>query len=127
VAAEISYQYQIRARDAAGNVSAPGNLVTVTTPPGQTGLFVDDFETGNLSKWTSVSGLAVQQQDVFSGNWGARAASTGAAAWAYKTLSPGQNDLYYRVRFKVLNQNSTVNLLKFRTGSGGSLLGVYVA
>ncbi|HSM38247.1 MAG TPA: DNRLRE domain-containing protein, partial [Candidatus Limnocylindrales bacterium] len=31
-AADTTYQYQVRARDAAGNVSAPSNTATVTTP-----------------------------------------------------------------------------------------------
>lgn len=33
VAPATSYQYQLRARDAANNVSTPGNIASVTTPP----------------------------------------------------------------------------------------------
>jgi fibronectin type 3 domain-containing protein len=126
VASEITYSYQVRARDAAGNVSGLSNTATVTIPPGETGVFVDGFETGNLSKWTSVTGLTVQQQQVFSGSWAARGTSTGAATWAYKTLPSTQTSLYYRIRFKVVSLGSTVNLMKFRTGSGTSLLGYYL-
>ena len=94
------------------------NIASVTPPPGQAGLFIDDFETGNLSRWTIVTGLTAQQQEFFSGSWGARGNSTGAATWAYKQLSPGQTSLYYRIRFKIVNHNGTVNLMKFRTGAG---------
>jgi len=65
-------------------------------------------------------------QEVYAGSWAARATSTGAATWAYKRLDASQTSLYYRIRFKLLSQASNVNLLKFRTGSGTSLLGVYV-
>jgi len=76
-----------------------------------------------LSKWTSVTGLVAQQQEVYAGSWAARGTSTGAATWAYKRLDASQTSLYYRIRFKLLSQASNVNLLKFRTGSGTSLLG----
>jgi hypothetical protein len=127
VAAELTYRYEVRARDAAGNPSALSGAASVTTPAGENGLFADDFESGGWSKRTSNAGLTVQQQQVFSGSWAARANSTGAATWAYKRLDATQTSLYYRIRFKLISQASTVNLLKFRTASGGSLLGVYVA
>jgi len=112
----------------AGNPSGLSAAASVTTPPGESGLFSDDFEGGSLSRWTAVTGpLVAQQQQVFSGSWAARATSTGAATWAYKRLDASQASLYYRIRFKVVSQASNVNLLKFRTDSGVSLLGVYVA
>ena len=127
VSAEVTYRYEVRALDAAGNESAPSNPVAVTTRPGQAGLFADDFETGNLSRWTSVSGLGVQQADVFSGSWAARGTSTGAATWGYKQLSESQTELYYRIRFKMAAPPAgSVYLLKFRTATGSSLLGLYV-
>jgi hypothetical protein len=124
---ELTYRYQVRARDAAGNVSALSDVATATTPA-RGALFSDDFESGSLSKWTSVSGLVVQQEQVFSGAWAARGTSTGAATWAYERLDASQVSLYYRIRFNLVSQAaSNVNLLKFRTGSGASLLGVYVS
>jgi chitodextrinase len=128
VASELTYRYQVRARDRAGNVSAASTSAAVTTPAGEAGLFSDGFESGDLSKWTSVTGLSVQQQEVFSGSWAARGTSTGAATWAYKTLTSAQTDLYYRIRFKLVSRAAaaTVNLMKVRTGTGTSLLGVYV-
>jgi len=120
-----TYQYQIRARDSAGNVSGLSNLANVTASL----LFSDDFESGALSKWTSVNGLTVQQQQVYDGTYGARQTSSGAATWAYKQLGATQNNVYYRLRFKIISLSSNVYLLKFRTtatAGGTSILGVYI-
>jgi hypothetical protein len=90
-------------------------------------LFSDDFETGNFSKWTSNIGLTIQQQEVYSGIYAARQTSTSAATWGYKQLATTQNQLSYRVRFKIVSLLSNVYLLKFRTSTGTSLLGVFVS
>jgi chitodextrinase len=127
VSPSTTYSYQIRARDAAGNRSEFSNTATVTTPV--SAVFADGFETGNFSQWTFNTGLAVQQQQVFSGSWAVRGTSSGSATWAYKQLTSTYAELYYRIRFKVLSQgsssNSTVYVLKVRTGSGTSILGLF--
>jgi hypothetical protein len=125
VVAETSYDYRVRALDLAGNPSAWSNVATVTTPALSAQLFADGFESGDLSNWTTVSGLTVQQGQVFSGSWAARAAGPGASQ-ALKSLGPSETDVYYRVRFRVASQGSNVNLLKFRTASS-SILGVYLS
>ncbi|MEV0714474.1 fibronectin type III domain-containing protein [Asanoa sp. NPDC050611] len=62
--ASTAYSYTVRARDAAGNRSAPSNAVTVTTdatPPAPVGLVLDNFDgtpaypsaaQNDLGKWT---------------------------------------------------------------------------
>ena len=80
-------------------------------------------------KESTVSNLVVQSQQVFGGSYAARATSSGLAAYANRLLSPERNELYYRVRFKILSQAQIVNLLKFRNtdlGNGRSLLSVAV-
>jgi hypothetical protein len=120
-----SYSYQIQARDAAGNVSTMSNTVSVTTP---LLLFSDGFESGNLSQWTSVSGLTVQQSHVYAGQYAARSRSTGTATYAYKQLSQTQNKLYYRLWFKIISQGAnSVYLQRFRTGSNGAIMGVFIS
>ncbi|HET6771355.1 MAG TPA: right-handed parallel beta-helix repeat-containing protein, partial [Actinomycetota bacterium] len=129
VAANTTYQYSVRARDAAGNVSGPSNTATVTTLGTNPPLFTDDFETGDLSKWTGNTGLVAQQQEVFAGTWAARGTTTGASTWAYKSLGTTHTELYYRIRFKVMSQGAeptnTVNLLKLRTATGTAIFGLY--
>jgi chitodextrinase len=118
VSPHTSYYYQVRATDAAGNASPPSALVTLVTPA----VFTDDFETGDLSHWTSVSGLTVQQDVVANGASAARATSSGTGASAYRQLVSGQPDLYYRLRFDVVSQGAnSVNLARVRTSTGGAV------
>jgi hypothetical protein len=127
VSPSTAYQYQVRARDGAGNVSLFSNTAFATTPDPPAVVFSDGFETGNFSRWTSNMGLVAQQQEVFAGLWAARGTTTSAATWAYRQLSSTYTELYYRLRFKVITQGATsnVNLLKVRTPTGTSILGVY--
>ncbi|MDP9472224.1 MAG: polysaccharide deacetylase family protein [Chloroflexota bacterium] len=46
------------------------------TPSTTVGIFSDDFESGDLSRWTAASGLTVQKQEVASGAYAARGTST---------------------------------------------------
>jgi hypothetical protein len=71
--------------------------------------------------------MIAQQQEVFAGAWGARATSSSLAASTYKQLSTSQFELYYRVRFKIINPGSnTLRLLRFQTATGSSIVGLYV-
>jgi len=88
-------------------------------------LFSDGFESGNLNLWTGKTGLVVQQQEVYAGAWAARGTTTGAAAYAYKSLSPTQNELYTDLRFKVVSQgNVNVALVRFRTSTGAAIFSI---
>jgi hypothetical protein len=121
----VTYTYSVVAMDVVELTSSPSNTVTVTP----IGLFNDDFESNNLSRWTQVTNLTVQQQEVFAGSYAARRVSNNLPAMAYKLLSTPQNELYYRIRFKIISQVQTMNLLKFRNGDSGtgkSMLGVFV-
>jgi chitodextrinase len=121
-----TYQYQIRARDAAGNVSALSAPVSVSTPAG---LFSDHFESGDLSRWNVVNGLIVQQQEVYAGAFAARATSSGPVANAYYDFGTAQYNLYYDIRFKVLTQDpaSSVYVQRFKKADTLSALGVFVS
>jgi len=123
-----SYSYELRATDADGNVSEPSNQATVTTPALSLH-FSDGFESGTTGQWTRVSGpLSAQQDEVASGAWAARATSTGAAAFASKTLATAQTDLYYRIKVKLLSApTDSTYLARFRTESNLSILGLYVS
>lgn len=127
VSPSTSYQYQVRARDDAGNVSAFSNTAFTTTPAVPAVVFFDGFESGTFSQWTTNTGLVTQQQEVFAGSWAARGTTANGTTWAYKHLGSTYTELYYRIRFKVLTQgaSSNMNLLKVRTGTGTSILGLY--
>jgi hypothetical protein len=120
-----TYDVQINARNSVGGDTQSYRLMV--PEPSQGALFADGFETGDLSLWTTSTGLVVQQQEVSVGAFGARGTSTGSATYAYKQLASAQSEVYYQIRFKLISQGAnTVNLLKFRTAANASILGVYV-
>jgi hypothetical protein len=121
-----AYDYQVKARDIAGNVSDPSNTATITMPAL---LFSDGFESGDFSKWTSNSNLAIQQQDIYAGLYAARQTSSGSgASYASKTLSSTQTDLHYNLRFKIISKGATsAYLQRFRTSTNGAIGGVFLS
>ncbi len=124
VLAGQSYTYSVRARDTSGNVSALSAPVSVTTPAAATPLFADGFETGDVSGWTTTSGLIVQGSSVHSGAFAAEGNPAARPAFAKKTLGSTFSDAYARVAFELNSQTTAVTLLRLRdtpTGNGGYL------
>ena len=122
--AELSSSEQIQT-PTAGPPVTPATPATSTTPGA--GVFNDDFETGDLSRWTSPTGLTVEQATGFSGSptLVARAnTATADPSYARQTISDTQADLFASMRVKIVSQDraSTVSLLKFRTASDDSIL-----
>jgi Fibronectin type III domain/PASTA domain len=104
----------------ASSSEAAAQLGSAQTPIGAT-IFQDDFELGDLSKWTSFSssGFVAQQVNVFAGLWAAEATATGGAgAFAYKDLTQTETNLWYETRFNILSHTTNVNLLRFRNNLG---------
>jgi fibronectin type 3 domain-containing protein len=125
VAPLTSYSYKLVSRDAAGNASGFSPTASVTTSD----VFIDTFESGGLTNWTSVSGLQAQQSDVDTGTWAARASSDGTSgASAQVSLDSGIGELYYRTRFKVLSSGTnSVGLARFRTAANGALMSAFIS
>jgi hypothetical protein len=101
---------------------------TYTATPANPMVFSDDFETGDLSRWTTGQGLVVQNQQAANGSYAAQGTSAaGGATYARKLLPGAQSDLYYRIRFKLISQGAnTVNLMKFRTVADAPILSVSI-
>ncbi len=119
-----SYSVSVVAFDAAGNISQPASLTAATSA---CFLFTDDFETGTLARWDTVTGLTVQSAIVASGSFAARGTANTNAAYATATLPSGQTELYYRFRFYVVSQGSTGLFLgRLRRYDNVSILGVSV-
>jgi chitodextrinase len=128
VTAGTLYSYTVRARDAATNTSVDSNVAQATTPSAGV-VFQDDFESGSLSMWSTVAGLAVSQGVTApsGGQWVAReTANGGGSTYAFKSVSPTVTSLYARFRFEVLSRTGSVDLMRFRNNSGGSKLSLLV-
>ena len=105
-----THSYRVSAVDAAGNESTLSPSASATTTSGPAALFSDSFESGNLSAWTSVSGLTVQQAERFAGSWGALGTSTAnGGRSAYRTLSPSLNDVWVTMQVKIVSQDPTTS------------------
>jgi hypothetical protein len=98
--------------------------VQTTGAPPTGALFSDGFESGDLSRWTDFNRMVVQQQEVLTGSWAARATSTaGTTAFTWKQLDPAKSELYVRTGFKLISKGSSkVVLGKLTTGTGGGIL-----
>ena len=86
-------------------------------------LFADDFESGDLSKWTKVTNLAVQSNTVHAGAFAA--GNPGSIAWAMARLPSAENDLYVRA-FLHIDTRDSVQMLRLRTDSGTNVLAMLV-
>lgn len=122
-----TYTYSVRARDGASNASGFTAAAPVTTPSSVVPIFSDGFESGNLSAWTSSSGLTVEGTTVHSGTKAAEGNTTNGATYAKKTLSSTYTDAYARIYFDIPSSSSQVNLLRFRDASGNSLGYLFVS
>jgi hypothetical protein len=92
-------------------------------------LFSGGFRPGNLSGWTTVNGLVVQQQQVYAGLYAVRATTSGPATNASKLFSTAQYELYYSTWFKILSldPDNSVYLQRFIKADTFSAVGVFVS
>ena len=125
LACGTSHTFAVEAADTSGNIS---ERTATTAATSSCSGFRDNFEAGNLEKWTTVSGLVVDRSLVHSGSVAARATSTsGTPRYAYKQLTEDRADVYYRIWFQIVRPGDTVNLLKLRTATGKALAAVYAS
>jgi hypothetical protein len=93
-------------------------------PPPSGPVFTDGFEDGDLSAWTSASGLSVGPGSAHSGSFGA--ADTTSVAWAMARAASPQTDLYARMWLNIAAGNQTVQVMRFRTDTDKNLVTVSV-
>jgi chitodextrinase len=112
--------YQVVAYNAAGQSAGSGTLKVITPQPGT--LFSDGFETGDLSQWSTVSGLTTESANPHSGAYGAGETSTGAPTYAYENLPGAYAELWAQTWVYVNSQSTSANLIGFRGSNGGSIV-----
>ena len=108
-----THTFAVRAVDGAGNVSAVSEPVSWTTV--STLLFSDDFESGGLGAWTTVSNLTVLQT---AGATGTYAARPRPSAWARTSLAAAYRDISVRARIQVVSRGTNSCWLKLRSATG---------
>ena len=124
---ETAYTYSVVATDAAGNASQPRNTTTVSTPSATT-MFYDGFEAGDMSQWTTSTGMTVQSAVVSDGTYAAEGTANSSAAYAYKQLSQAWPPLCYSTRFDIISQgaSNSAYLLRLRTANKGAIAALFV-
>jgi hypothetical protein len=90
-------------------------------------VFSDGFETGDLSAWSSSSGLSVQPSLVHTGNYAAQANTTNGTTYAKKTLPAEYGEGYARLYVNLVSTSSQVNLVRYRTAGDASLGYLFVS
>ncbi len=89
-------------------------------------VFSDEFEAGNLAKWSQVSGVLAQQTLVFDGSWAGRANVARTPGYAYESLSPALLNVYLDARVNLRSASTSVNVLRLRTSTGSGVVSVKV-
>src|SRR3989344_3498956 len=105
-----SYSYYVRCEDSSSNQNTNDYTINFTVSSPFSSTFADDFETGNISNWTSSTVEAGNVVEVipaaaYSGNFGLHvvAGGTNDDSRIMKQIT-GTNEVYTRVRVR-LNQN----------------------
>src|SRR6476646_3258788 len=113
------------ATSAPAATNTPAATATQTsTPVPAAPKFSDGFESGTLSLWNKNKGMTVQQQEVLSGSFAARATTSNTAVYARTSLSAPTNDVYVRVRLKIISKGTgTIYLLRLRSAADATELG----
>jgi chitodextrinase len=124
VAPGVTYSYAVRSYDAAGNNTTSGTASITTLTTGS--VFYDGFESGDLSQWTTVSGLGVTNALSHAGTFASRETSTGTATYAYKNLSSTYTELSMQAWVYVVSRSTSANLFGFRTSTGASIINLYL-
>ena len=123
VAANQTYSYTVRARDAAGNQSPPSVALPVTTPVFIGKSYEDTFDSGSFTtaKWTTLNASTVPGSTA--GTFFARLTAGGGAAaslnWPTTVIEQNHRSWSYRGYFRVdsHNANQVVSLVELKNAA----------
>ncbi|MGO4548535.1 GH32 C-terminal domain-containing protein [Paenibacillus sp. 2TAB23] len=127
--ASTAYIYTVKAKDAAGNLSVSSNSLNVTTEavPQVGSLTNHDFESGNLTGWTIVSGNAFSAADISSAldwGWGGPFGQSGTYhLWGFKEGGDSQVGVLKSETFAL----GGTGQIDFLIGGGNNISNLYVA
>ena len=120
------HTYTVDAVDAVNNVSA----MSPVSAPIQVAsvIFADDFSTGDLSKWTSVTRLTIDGTQGSPAAPSAVGSPVAQSAFANKDLGTGYSTACLSVSVNASSfGGSTVDLFRLRTAAGGPIVKTFVS
>jgi len=95
--------------------------------PAAGALFSDGFETGDLSQWSTVSGLTAESANPHADSYGAEESSVGTPTFAYEALPGAYTELWAQAWVYVNSQSTSANLIGWRGSNGGSIINLYLS
>jgi hypothetical protein len=125
LAAGLTHTYTVDAVDAASNqgpMSAASGPILVSSEA----LFADDFASGDLSSWTSVTRLAIDASQGSAAAPSARGNPTAQSAFASKTLAATSASACMSLNVNAAALSGSTDLFRLRTAAGGPIAKVYV-
>jgi len=124
VAANQTYSYTVRARDAAGNTSLASAPLSITTPALIGKAYADTFDSGSFTSgnWTTLNATTVA--GTTAGTYYARLTASGGAAaylnWPTNVIEQNHHTWSYRgyIRVESHNTNQSVSLVELKNNAG---------
>lgn len=100
--------------------------VLQVTPAFAAPIFSDDFTSGNLSNWTSVTRLTIDNGSGSPAAPSARGQVSGQSAFAYRNLGATYSQVCMSVNVNV-SAGSALDLFRLRTATGGPIVKAFVS
>ena len=117
----------ITAIDAAMNEGDPSpESAPITVLSGPSAIFTDDFSSGSLANWTSVTRFTIDAANGSLAAPSARAAVSNQTAFLTKTLGATYTNLCLSWRVNVAARTGSIMLLRLRSASSGPVARVLV-
>jgi len=121
----LTHTYTVDAVDAASNESAMSSASDPILVSSEA-IFADDFSTGDLSSWTSVTRLTIDATQGSAAAPSAQGNPTAQSAFASKTLPATYGSACLSVNVNATALNGNTDLFRLRTATGGPIAKAYV-
>jgi hypothetical protein len=122
----LTHTYTVDAVDAASNegaMSSASDPILVSSEA----VFADDFSTGDLSNWTSVTRLTIDATQGSAAPPSAQGNPTAQSAYASKTLAATYGSACLSLNVNATALSGNTDLFRLRTAAGGPIAKAYVS
>ena len=108
---------RLRSAIAAASITLIITVVAVNVPAEGASVFADDLESGTLGAWTSTQSASIEATIVHQGSFAARVVGSGGPGFLSKALPSAEPDLHALLWFRIVDRQSSLGLVRFRSGS----------